>query len=95
MKYPELNKIMHDLLLADKNLERKQDAYFALYDSGRATRRTTTTHIARRMIATEWLSKCELDFEQYINNRIIAGKFYLTNTPELKKRIEQNTMEGK
>lgn len=54
------------------------------------TRKKETTLVAKKAIAAEWLGKCEIEFEKYINDRIIDGKFCLTNTPELKHIFEKN-----
>lgn len=86
MKYEELHDVFNALWLADKNYDRKLNAYLS---EEYPTRKRGTTLVAQKSIASEWLGKCELEFEKYINDRIIDGKFCLTNTPELKNIFEK------
>ena len=89
MKYEELHEVFNALWLADKNYDRKLNAYL---NEKNPTRKRDTTLVAQKSIASEWLGKCELEFEKYINDRIIDGKFYLTNTPELRQK--KHIIEG-
>lgn len=74
LRYEELYSLVKELLIAEKEAKRKRNKYFEAKSPSRA--RATTLN-AKMQIANEWFGKCENSFEDYINSKIINGKFCL------------------
>ena len=90
LRHKKLYEIVRELLLAEKNLQRKSDSY---WKEENPTRRRQTTLLSRRETASEWFGKCEIEFEKYINEHIVDGVFSLNNTDDFIKIIKGNNYE--
>lgn len=82
LKHPIFHELARDLLLAEKNYDRKLNSYLK---NSNPTRRRETTLYAQRITASEWLGKCEDELEKYINERIYNGVFSFSYLPQSKK----------
>ena len=85
LRHQKIYEITRDMLLAEKDLQRKSNAYWQAKDP---TRKHQTSLMARKERAAEWFGKCEVEFEKYINEHIVNGVFHLTNTDAFMKMVK-------
>lgn len=86
LRYHKLYEIVRNLLLAEKDLQRKSAAY---WKAENPTRKQETTLMARKERAAEWFGKCELEFEKYIEDHSVNNSFRLTNTDEFMQLLNK------